>query len=68
MVIKRLAYRSRAPVKLSESLRIQTIGAPWLHCARCLARQIAGTISCRNEQSLLTPLCRRPNAKEAIRC
>jgi hypothetical protein len=44
MVIKRLAYRSRAPVKLSESLRIQAIGAPWPHCARCLAHQIAGAI------------------------
>jgi hypothetical protein len=55
MVIKRRAYRSRAPVKLSESLRIQAIGAPWLHCARCLARQIAGAISRRNEQPLLIP-------------
>jgi len=53
MVIKRLAYRSRAPVKLSESLRIQAIGAPRLHCARCPARQVAAAISRRNERSLL---------------
>jgi hypothetical protein len=53
MLIERLAYRSRAPVKLSESLRM--IGALWLHCARCLARRIAGSISRRNEQSLSIP-------------
>src|SRR5580704_10100753 len=55
MVIKRLAYRFRAPVKLSESLRIQAIGVPRLHRARCLARQIAAAISRRNEQSLSIP-------------
>jgi hypothetical protein len=55
MVIKRLAYRFRAPVKLSESLRIRAIGAPRLDCARCLARQIAAAISRRNEPSLSIP-------------
>jgi hypothetical protein len=55
MMFKSLAYRSRTPVKLSESLRMQAIDAPWLHCARCLAGQIAGAISHRNEQSLVIP-------------